>query len=122
MSFRQNLKKKVEHSRMYMKTITEVLLLTAKQNIKMHPDSCRDRVTGGGHERSRVPKISWPLPVFLRFLHDIDVGNSGERSVEAQGLLVQVDLMCTATLVVCKVSLTCFKHHHVTLHNPCRRL
>lgn len=40
------------------------------------------------------------LPAVLRVLHEIDVENSGERSVEARGLLIQMDLMFIATLAV----------------------
>ena len=40
------------------------------------------------------------LPAVLRVLHEIDVENSGERSVEARGLLIQIDLTFIATLAV----------------------
>lgn len=40
------------------------------------------------------------LPAVLRVLHEIDVENSGETSVEARGLLIQMDLMLIATLAV----------------------
>uniref|UniRef100_A0A671M6X3 DUF4371 domain-containing protein n=1 Tax=Sinocyclocheilus anshuiensis TaxID=1608454 RepID=A0A671M6X3_9TELE len=40
------------------------------------------------------------LPAVLRVLHDIDVENSGERSVEARGLLAQLDLTFIGTLVI----------------------
>lgn len=40
------------------------------------------------------------LPAVLCVLHEIDVENSGERSVEARGLLIQLDLMFIATLAV----------------------
>ncbi|ROL52542.1 Zinc finger MYM-type protein 1 [Anabarilius grahami] len=40
------------------------------------------------------------LPAVLRVLHDIDVENRGERSVEARGLLAQLDLTFIGTLVI----------------------
>ncbi len=40
------------------------------------------------------------LPAVLRVLHDIDVENRGERSVEARGLLAQMDLTFIGTLVI----------------------
>uniref|UniRef100_A0A3B4WFJ0 TTF-type domain-containing protein n=1 Tax=Seriola lalandi dorsalis TaxID=1841481 RepID=A0A3B4WFJ0_SERLL len=40
------------------------------------------------------------LLAVLRVLHEIDVENSGERSVEARGLLIQIDLTFIATLAV----------------------
>lgn len=40
------------------------------------------------------------LPAVLRVLHEIDVENSGERSVEARGLVTQIDLTFIGTLAV----------------------
>ncbi len=40
------------------------------------------------------------LPAVLRVLHDIDVENRGECSVEARGLLAQLDLTFIGTIVI----------------------
>lgn len=42
------------------------------------------------------------LPAVLHVLHEIDVENSGERSVEARGILNQIDLTFIATLAIFK--------------------
>lgn len=54
--------------------------------MKMHPESYRDRVIQGGHVGILPAEISGTdCQLFYE--------NSGERSVEAQGLLIQIDLM-----------------------------
>lgn len=40
------------------------------------------------------------LPAVLQVLHEIGVESSGERSVETQGLLTQIDLTFIGTLAV----------------------
>lgn len=67
----------------------------------MHTESYIDSVipcghVGTGHEKNVMNR----LPAVLPALHEINVENSGWRSVEAQGLLTQIDLSFTETLAV----------------------
>lgn len=92
----------------------------------------RDKYENSPRELQRLSDTRWAcwynayknlmdrLPAVLRVLHEIDVENSGERSMGARGRLIQIDLMFIATLaifrffVMVSVSLTCFKHQRLT--------
>lgn len=66
----------------------------------MHPDALRLNDTRWACRYHACKNLMDRLPAVLRVLHEIDVENSGERSVEARGLLIQIDLMFIATLAV----------------------
>lgn len=68
--------------------------------MKMHPDALRLSDTRWACRYHACKNLMDRLPAVLRVLHEIDVENSGERSVEARGLLIQIDLMFIATLAV----------------------
>lgn len=58
------------------------------------------------------------LPAVLYVLHDIDTENSGERSVDAQGLLTQLDLSFVSLLATFRRLLGDAKLLSDTLQSP----
>ncbi len=76
--------------------------LCKRKCIKVPQEIYKGSVTPGGHvgRYQACKNIKDRLPAVLRVLHDIDVENRGERFVEAQGLLAQLDLTFIGTLVI----------------------
>lgn len=74
----------------------------------------KDMYQGAPRELQRLSDTRWAcryqacrnlmdrLPAVLRVLHELDSENSGERSVDAQGLLTQIDLTFIGLLVIFK--------------------
>ncbi len=74
--------------------------LCKRKCIKVPQEIYKGSVTPGGHVGTRLAKTLRTDCLLYDVLHDIDVENRGERSVEARGLLAQLDLTFIGTLVI----------------------
>lgn len=89
-----------------------------KKCTEVSQGSCRSSVIRDGHVDTWPAGLMDRLPTVLHVLHDIDTENSGERSVDARGLLTQLDLSFVSLLATFRRLLGDAKLLSDTLQSP----